>query len=156
MTYKYKKADFNCSKCSRLKEFIDSNREKFPEFFNGPVPSFGVDNPELLIVGLAPGLKGANQNGLPFTGDIAGDLLYPTPAKFDWAEGEYKVAKGDNGLKLLKARITNAVLCVPPQNKPTSEEISTCREFLICELDNPSIISWFLNFGKNLFKSRLP
>jgi len=122
-----------------LKSFIDLNREKHKDFYNGPVPSFGVEDPKLLIVGLAPGLKGANQNGIPFTGDYAGDLLYPTLIKFGWAEGKYKVAKGDNGLNLLNSRITNAVLCVPPENKPTGCEINNCREFLEIEVKNPSI-----------------
>jgi uracil-DNA glycosylase len=139
MKYIYKKADFNCRKCPRLKKFIDENRGKYPGFFNGPVPSFGSDDPELLIVGLAPGLKGANQNGVPFTGDYAGDLLYPTLVKYGWAQGDYVIEKGHNGLVMPKARITNAVLCVPPQNKPTGEEINTCREFLTSELSNPSI-----------------
>ncbi len=139
MNYVYKTADFNCSKCLRLKEFIDTNRDKFPNYFNGPVPSFGDESPKLLIVGLAPGLNGANQNGLPFTGDYAGDLLYPILLKYGWASGKYKIAKGDNGLKLNKARITNAVLCVPPQNKPIGNEINNCREFLISELNNPSL-----------------
>ncbi|MCV6599809.1 MAG: uracil-DNA glycosylase [Alphaproteobacteria bacterium] len=139
MNYKYKIADFNCNKCERLKAFIDANREKYPDFFNGPVPSFGSDNPELLIVGLAPGLKGANQNGIPFTGDYAGDLLYPTLIKYGWAKGDYVIEKFNNGLTLDRARITNAVLCVPPQNKPINSEINTCREFLENELGNPSI-----------------
>lgn len=139
MTYLYAKTDFNCAECPRLKGFINGNREKFPCYFNGPVPSFGDESPELLVVGLAPGLHGANQNGIPFTGDYAGDLLYPTLLKYGWAEGRYKIAKGDNGLKLLKSRITNAVRCVPPQNKPVGEEINTCRPFLINELSNPSV-----------------
>lgn len=139
MKYEYKNADYNCDKCPRLKKFIDENRKKFPDFFNGPVPSFGSGSPELLVVGLAPGLKGANKNAIPFTGDYAGDLLYPTLLKYGWASGEYKVEKGNNGLVLNKSRITNAVRCVPPQNKPIGEEINVCREFLLNELNNPSV-----------------
>jgi uracil-DNA glycosylase family 4 len=97
------------------------------------VPSFGSNDPSLLVVGLAPGLKGANRTGRPFTGDYAGDLLYPTLKKFGWAEGEYGRSP-DDGFRLVDCRITNAVRCVPPENKPTPAEIALCRPFLADEL----------------------
>jgi uracil-DNA glycosylase family 4 len=123
----------NCSLCDRLKEHRDLNRDKFPGFHNAPVMPFGDDNPQLLIVGLAPGLMGANQTGRPFTGDYAGDLLYGTLLKFGLAEGTYQADPKD-GLRLLKCRITNAVKCWPPENKPTGEEIRICNSFLAHEI----------------------
>lgn len=119
----------NCAFCPRLKAFRTKNRKTFPGFHNAPVPSFGGLDARLLIVGLAPGLKGANRTGRPFTGDYAGDLLYPALVKFGLAEGDYRADPSD-GLELTQARITNAVRCVPPENKPTPEEIATCRAFL--------------------------
>ncbi len=131
-----------CSKCPRLHGFIEENKIKFPNFFNAPVPSFGDSMAKLMIVGLAPGLKGANQTGRPFTKDYAGDLLYPTLIRYGWAKGEYK-ASPDDGLQLTGALITNAVRCVPPQNKVTPQEIKTCNFFLqkqIQELPNLKVI----------------
>ncbi len=119
----------DCRLCPRLATFRDENRQKFPDMFNAPVPSFGTDNPKLLIIGLAPGLRGANFTGRPFTNDYAGDLLYPTLVKFGFAKGDYDRRIND-GLTLVDARITNAVRCVPPENKPTPVEINTCRPFL--------------------------
>ena len=104
-----------------------------PEWFNGPVPPFGDARAELLIVGLAPGLRGANRTGRPFTGDSAGVLLYATLRKYGFAEGDYD-ARPDDGLELRRARITNAVRCVPPQNKPEPSEIANCRRFLAAEI----------------------
>lgn len=124
----------DCDLCPRLVAFRDRNRESFPHFFNAPVPAFGGSDAEVLIVGLAPGLKGANQTGRPFTGDFAGDLLYPTLVKVGLAEGDYG-ARPDDGLVLRNCRVTNAVRCVPPDNKPTTAEIKTCRQaFLEAEL----------------------
>lgn len=119
----------DCMKCPRLAAFIAENKVKFPTFFNAPVPPFGDEQAKLLIVGLAPGLKGANQTGRPFTKDYAGDLLYPTLIKYGWATGTYRADPND-GLTLQKAMITNAVRCVPPQNKVTPEEIRTCNGYL--------------------------
>jgi uracil-DNA glycosylase family 4 len=116
-----------------LAAFRDDNRTRHPGFHNAPVASFGPLEARLLIVGLAPGLKGANQTGRPFTGDYAGDLLYATLEKFGLAQGTYRRHAGD-GLELIDCRITNAVRCVPPQNKPTPEESKTCRPFLAAEL----------------------
>ena len=104
-------------------------REREPSWFNAPVPSFGPLDARLLIVGLAPGLRGANRTGRPFTGDYAGDLLYATLKDFGFARGEF-LARPDDTLELIDARITNAVRCVPPENKPLPVEINTCRDYL--------------------------
>jgi uracil-DNA glycosylase family 4 len=128
----------DCPLCPRLKDFRDNWRGREPSWFNAPVDSFGPKTARLLIVGLAPGLKGANRTGRPFTGDFAGDLLYDTLKRFGFAEGSYE-ARPDDGLVLRDARITNAVRCVPPENKPTPAEIKTCRPFLeatIAEMRN--------------------
>jgi uracil-DNA glycosylase family 4 len=139
-------APLDCSLCPRLVDFRKQNTEKFPEFFNGPVPAFGSDDAELLIVGLAPGLKGANRTGRPFTGDYAGDLLYPTLAKFGFATGSYRASIHD-GLKLNRAIITNAVRCVPPQNKTIGEEERNCRPFLIEQIKRIPTIKIILALG---------
>src|SRR5688500_5687064 len=124
----------DCPFCPRLKAFRDDWRRREPHWFNAPVPSFGPLSARLLIVGLAPGLKGANRTGRPFTGDYAGDLLYATLPKFGFARGRYE-RRPDDGFTLLDCRITNAVRCVPPENKPTPEEARTCREnFLAGEI----------------------
>jgi uracil-DNA glycosylase len=123
----------DCPLCPRLAAFREVQRATQGEWFNAPVPSFGDVAAELLIVGLAPGLKGANRTGRPFTGDYAGGLLYQTLRKFGFAEGIYD-ARPDDGVVLRRARITNAVRCVPPQNKPERGEIATCRRFLIAEI----------------------
>lgn len=125
--------DADCDLCPRLARFRDANRQAYPAFFNAPVPSFGPLDARLFIVGLAPGLKGANQTGRPFTGDFAGDLLYATLEEFGFARGAYGKHK-DDGLTLTDCRISNAVRCVPPENKPTTEEIRTCLEFVKAEL----------------------
>ena len=119
----------DCLRCPRLVAFRNSWRAKEPTWFNAPVPSFGPLAARLLVVGLAPGLQGANRTGRPFTGDYAGALLYSTLGKFGFARGEYG-AHPDDGLELVDCRITNAVRCVPPENKPTPAEIKTCRDFL--------------------------
>lgn len=118
-----------CGLCPRLVAFREQNRAKAPEWFNGAVPSFGEESARLLIVGLAPGLQGANRTGRPFTGDHAGLLLYETLAAFGLAKGSYD-ARSDDGLTLRGCMITNAVRCVPPENKPTPAEIKTCGGFL--------------------------
>lgn len=122
-----------CPLCPRLHDFVAEWRAKEPDWFNGPVPTFvppeGDDSVRLLIVGLAPGLRGANRTGRPFTGDFAGDLLYSTLIRFGLARGEFQ-ARADDGLALVGTAITNAVRCVPPQNKPLPAEIATCRRFL--------------------------
>ncbi len=135
-------APADCQTCPRLVAFRQDNRQKFPDFFNGAVPSFGPENARLLIVGLAPGLKGANWSGRPFTGDAAGDILYETLGENGFARGRYQ-ARPDDGLRLVDAMITNAVRCVPPQNKPTGPEITSCRPYLkarISQLANLKVI----------------
>jgi uracil-DNA glycosylase family 4 len=123
----------DCPLCPRLASFRAANRQAHPDFFNAPVPSFGGVEGRLLIVGLAPGLKGANRTGRPFTGDYAGDLLYATLLKFGFAKGCYDQRSNDD-LRLKDCRITNAVRCVPPENKPFTPEIASCRRFLEVEL----------------------
>jgi uracil-DNA glycosylase family 4 len=119
----------DCAACPRLKEFRAANRAAFPDWFNAPVPSFGAPDARLLIVGLAPGLRGANRTGRPFTGDYAGDLLYDTLIRFGFATGAYD-RRPDDGLTLVDCAIANAVRCVPPQNRPTPQEIASCRAYL--------------------------
>ena len=119
----------DCPRCPRLVAFREAWRAQEPQWFNAPVESFGPRDARLLIVGLAPGLRGANRTGRPFTGDYAGDLLYGTLLEFGFAHGHYQ-ARPDDGLELVDCRITNAVRCVPPENKPTPQEIATCRDFL--------------------------
>lgn len=119
----------DCPLCPRLVAFRLENREKFPDWFNGPVPNWGDAAPRLIIVGLAPGLRGANRTGRPFTGDYAGDLLYKTLLKMGLATGEFRADPADS-LKLKGALIANGVRCVPPQNRPTGPEIVSCRKFL--------------------------
>ena len=129
----------DCPLCPRLVSFRAANAAAYPEFHNAPVPAFGPLSASLLIVGLAPGLKGANATGRPFTGDYAGDLLYATLLKFGLARGDYAKHRED-GLILNSCRITNAVRCVPPENKPATEEIKACRPFLIEEIaDMPNL-----------------
>ena len=119
----------DCPRCPRLVAFRKLWREREPDWFNAPVPSYGPLDARVLIVGLAPGLQGANRTGRPFTGDYAGDLLYATLAEFGFSHGTYD-ERADDGLVLIDCRITNGVRCVPPENKPTTEEIKTCRTFL--------------------------
>lgn len=138
--------DHDCRICPRLAQFRDENRKKFPDKFNGPVPSFGPIEAEMLIVGLAPGLKGANFSGRPFTGDFAGELLYGTLLKYDLAKGEFK-ARADDGLQLINCRITNAVRCVPPENKPIGSEINGCQPFLISQLEQMPNLKVIVSLG---------
>ena len=119
----------DCPACPRLAKFRAENRRKFPDWLNAPVPSFGAAEARLAIVGLAPGLRGANRTGRPFTGDFAGDLLYATLLDFGFAGGAYE-QRADDSLSLIDCVIVNAVRCVPPQNKPTPLEIATCRRYL--------------------------
>jgi uracil-DNA glycosylase len=125
--------DRDCPLCPRLAAFRAAQRAVAPSWHNAPVPSFGSADARLLIVGLAPGLRGANRTGRPFTGDYAGDLLYATLRKFGFARGNYRQA-ADDGLALVDCRITNAVRCVPPENKPLPAEAAQCRTFLEAEM----------------------
>ncbi len=136
----------DCAICPRLQAFRQDNRTAYPQFHNAPVSPFGSLRARLLIVGLAPGLKGANQTGRPFTGDYAGDLLYATLTAFGFATGSYGKHPGD-GLELRDCRVTNAVRCVPPENKPTTAEIHSCRPFLEDELANMPNLRVILSLG---------
>ncbi|MGB5104832.1 MAG: uracil-DNA glycosylase [Steroidobacteraceae bacterium] len=122
-----------CRRCSRLAAFLDDGKVRHPSYHCAPVAPFGDERPQLLIVGLAPGFHGANATGRPFTGDYAGVLLYETLHAFGWASAPLSVSR-DDGLRLIGCRITNAVKCVPPANKPTPAEIATCNAFLAAEL----------------------
>jgi len=137
----------SCALCLRLAVFLDDHRRAAPDWHNAPVTSFGDPNARLLIVGLAPGLKGANRTGRPFTGDYAGDLLYSTLLEMGFASGSYG-AVVDDSLRLVDCMITNAVRCVPPQNKPTSEEIRTCRQFLKLRIDAMPNLRMILALGR--------
>jgi uracil-DNA glycosylase family 4 len=122
-------APYECRKCPRLATFLDEQRELRPDYFNGPVPNFFSPDPKLMVIGLAPGMHGANRTGRPFTGDAAGDLLYAALEKYGFSKGTYdNEAKGEDGLELVNAMITNVVRCLPPQNKPIASEINTCRD----------------------------
>ncbi|WP_127142693.1 uracil-DNA glycosylase [Pelagibacterium montanilacus] len=133
----------DCPLCPRLVAFRHKAQKEHPDWHNGPVNNWGSEAPALLIVGLAPGLRGANRTGRPFTGDYAGDLLYDTLKKFGLAQGEYAAAP-DDSLRLTGALIVNSVRCVPPQNKPTGEEIKTCRRFLTNTINaNPQARAFF-------------
>ena len=129
----------DCPLCPRLHDFIAEWRRREPDWFNAPVPSFlpseGPEGVRLLVVGLAPGLRGANRTGRPFTGDYAGDLLYSTLIEYGFARGRFE-ARPDDSLELIGTAITNAVRCVPPENKPVGLEIGTCRQFLSATLEH--------------------
>ena len=125
--------DPSCTRCPRLAGFLEELRAQHTDYFNAPVPAFGDPAPRLLIVGLAPGRHGANASGRPFTGDFAGILLYRTLFELDLCTQPESVS-ADDDLELLGCRITNAVKCLPPQNKPTSHEVQTCNDYLREEL----------------------
>lgn len=137
----------DCTLCPRLVDYRVSVAAKEPDWFNGAVPSFGEDDAELLIIGLAPGVTGANRTGRPFTGDWAGDLLYATLDKFDLSDGTYAQSP-DDGLRLRRCMITNAVRCVPPQNKPVGAEINQCRPFLLSRIEALPKLRAMITLGK--------
>lgn len=130
----FQEPPLDCGLCPRLKAFRDANAAAFPDWHNAPVRAFGGLDASLLIVGLAPGLRGANRTGRPFTGDYAGDLLYATLVKFGFAQGAYD-KRPDDGLTLTGCRVTNAVRCVPPENKPVGAETKACNPFLASEIE---------------------
>lgn len=148
----------DCPLCPRLAAFRDEWRGKEPAWHNAPVPAFlpadGPDDVRLLVVGLAPGLRGANRTGRPFTGDYAGDLLYSTLKRFGFARGVFE-ARPDDSLELTGAAIVNAVRCVPPQNKPTGPEINTCRRFLAPEIGALPKLSTVVTLGRIAHESTL-
>lgn len=137
----------DCTLCPRLVEFRKVTRRDNPDWFNGAVPSFGPEDARLLIVGLAPGLTGANRTGRPFTGDWAGDLLYATLEAFGFSNGRYD-RRPDDGLELIDAMITNAVRCVPPQNKPVGAEVNMCRDFLAARIAALPRLEVIVTLGK--------
>jgi uracil-DNA glycosylase family 4 len=140
-------APHDCPLCPRLVAFREAWRAREPGWHNAPVPSFGTADGRLLIVGLAPGLRGANRTGRPFTGDYAGDLLYETLVAYGFATGRY-AARPDDGLALRGTAIANAVRCVPPENKPTTEEIRTCRPFLTATIAAMPDLAAIVALGK--------
>lgn len=148
----------DCPLCPRLHDFVASWRQREPEWHNAPVPTWlppeGPQSVDLLIVGLAPGLRGANRTGRPFTGDFAGDLLYATLKKYGFAEGEFE-ARPDDSLTLRNTAITNAVRCVPPENKPTAAEINTCRQFLTATIRRFENLRAIVTLGKIAHDSTL-
>ena len=125
--------DKDCRDCPRLAEFLDSVKERYSDYYCRPVPPFGDSNARFLVVGLAPGMHGANRSGRPFTGDHAGILLYQMLHRYGFASADHSLSV-DDGLQLIDARITNAVKCLPPDNKPVGAEINTCNSFLANEL----------------------
>lgn len=147
-------APLTCDKCPRLFQFINQHKPAHPDWHNGPVPSFGPIEAPILILGLAPGLKGANATGQPFTGDFAGDVLYETLLTLGMAKGVYS-RKKDAGLILTTVRIANAVRCVPPQNKPNALEIATCRPYLTSELARMTNLKAIFVLGRIAHKTVL-
>lgn len=143
--------DADCRRCPRLAGFLDDVKRRNPTFFCKPVPPFGVETPRLLVVGLAPGLNGANRTGRPFTGDYAGSLLYSTLHKYGFAtspEPLTAASEPNPALHLIDCRISNAVKCLPPENKPTPEEIRVCNAFLANELAGTPSIRVLLALGQ--------
>lgn len=136
----------DCPLCPRLVSYLNDARQKYPDWHNAPVPNWSAPSPRLMIVGLAPGLKGANRTGRPFTGDWAGDLLYQTLVKFDFAKGNYGKSRED-GLELTDAIIVNAVRCVPPENKPIGAEINNCRPFLRATVEQTTSVQCVVALG---------
>lgn len=136
----------DCIKCERLCAFRADNRRAYPTFYNGAVASFGALDAKILIVGLAPGLKGANKTGRPFTGDFAGDILYAALARHGLASGDY-LKHQEDGLTLHRVRITNAVRCVPPENKPIPQEIAACNLYLYEEIMAMPQLNLILSLG---------
>ncbi len=144
----------SCRLCPRLAAFLDKQRQTHPSWHNAPINGFGAIHAPILVVGLAPGLKGANRTGRPFTGDYAGDLLYGTLKRFDLMQGDYD-ARPDDGVCLEKIRIVNSVRCVPPQNKPTTQEMTTCRAFLLDDIKAMPRLKTIITLGGIAHKSTL-
>lgn len=140
-------APLDCQKCQRLAAFLNKQNEAHPDWHNAPVPSFGPASARVLILGLAPGLRGANATGRPFTGDHAGRTLYKTLLAHKFALGQY-AEDGNDSLTLPDTRISNTVRCVPPQNKPTTEEVHNCRPYLDVELAKMQNLQIILSLGK--------
>ncbi len=139
--------DPDCTRCPRLAEFLAEAHQRYPGYFARPVPSFGAATPRILIVGLAPGMHGANRTGRPFTGDFAGILLYETLYELGLATGSQSTS-ADDDLRLRNVRIANAVKCVPPENKPLPEEIRRCNAYLQVELKELTKVRVILALGR--------
>jgi len=139
--------DQTCRLCPRLAEFLDEARAKNPDWHNAPVNGYGPVNAPIMLIGLAPGMRGANRTGRPFTGDFAGDLLFQTLSQFDLSTGQYD-ARPDDGVELTQIRIVNAVRCVPPQNKPIGAEIKTCRQFLTQDIAAMTALKVIITLGR--------
>jgi uracil-DNA glycosylase len=133
--------------CPRLRAFREAQRATEPGWHNAPVPSFGPADARLLVVGLAPGLRGANRTGRPFTGDFAGEVLYPVLTRHGFGRGDF-AARTDDGFELMGCRVANAVRCVPPANRPTPDEVRTCRRFLVGELSGGEAPAVVLALGR--------
>ena len=144
----------DCPLCPRLVDYRAANRKAWPDRHNAPVPSFGGLDARYLFVGLAPGLRGANWSGRPFTGDYAGDLLYSTLKAFGLAKGDYR-ARSDDGFELVDVRVCNAVRCVPPENKPLPAEFAACRPFLVAEMAAMSNLQGLFAIGRNAHEAAL-
>jgi uracil-DNA glycosylase len=144
----------DCPACERLAQFRAANQRQFPDWRNAPVPTFGEADARLAIVGLAPGLRGANRTGRPFTGDFAGDLLYATLLELGFARGVYE-QRADDSLALIDCAIVNSVRCVPPQNKPTPLEIATCRRYLTGTLGAMARLKVIVALGRIAHESLL-
>lgn len=143
----FQEPPYDCDLCPRLNGFLQELRITHPDYHNGPVPSFGDPDPRLLIVGLAPGMHGANRTARPFTGDWAGDLLYSTLDKFGMSSGTYG-GEIDDGLTLKSVQITNAVRCLPPQNKPIGAECTACRPYLTDQIRSLPKLKAVMTLGK--------
>ncbi len=143
----FKEPPYNCKRCPRLSKFLKELRVSHPDYHNGPVQSFGDPDPRLLIIGLAPGMHGANRTARPFTGDWAGDLLYSSLAKFGMSNDSYD-ARADDGLELKGVQITNAVRCLPPQNKPIGAECTACRPYLTDQIKSLKRLKAIMTLGK--------
>jgi uracil-DNA glycosylase family 4 len=147
MTTRPPRRDASCRLCPRLAEFLDEARNANPEWHNAPVNGYGPLDAPIMVIGLAPGMRGANRTGRPFTGDFAGDLLYQMLDEFSLSTGKYD-RRADDGVELNAIRIVNAVRCVPPQNKPTGAEINTCRQFLIEDIAAMKEIRVIITLGR--------
>ena len=154
MTHQNLTFNTNCYACSRLDQFLTKVSSEYPDYYSKPVPSFGSPNPKLLIIGLAPGLHGANATGRPFTGDHAGIMLYRMLYEHGFSNKEESITT-DDGLRLKKCRITNAVRCLPPKNKPVAEEINNCNQYLAEELQNVDRKGVILCLGQIAHKSTI-
>lgn len=147
MTTERAEPPLDCDRCPRLHAFLESQRDAHPDYWNRPVPSWGDPQARLLVCGMAPGLHGANATGRPFTGDGAGDFLYKALAENGFSIGTYD-RRPDDGLKLTGAMITNAVRCVPPKNRPTGLEATTCRTFHTARIQTLPQLRVLLTLGK--------